>query len=152
MVSFDATILIQILNFLILLLILNKVFFQPIIKVQKERQAAIDNASTSAAAKHAEVKQLREDYHQKLDQARQDAFQLVSGQVDASNSAREAKLAEVQAGIDERLNAAKQELASQESALRAALSHEVEVLAQLIIDKLIPAEDKTQEQIEVGVS
>ena len=67
MVSFDATIVIQLINFLFFLFILNKIFFQPIIKIQKERQSGLDQALQQTEAKHAELKKLRADHQQQLD-------------------------------------------------------------------------------------
>ncbi|MGV3524481.1 MAG: hypothetical protein ACO1RX_09660 [Candidatus Sericytochromatia bacterium] len=147
MVSFDATILIQLINFLILLLILTKVFFQPIIKVQKERQAAMEAARQSTDKKHAELRQLQSDHQRKLDEARQEAFALVSARIDQANTERESRLAEVQAEIDARLNAAKEELSQQESALRQSLQQEIAPLAELIFAKLVgaPAQEEKKE-------
>lgn len=148
MVSFDATFLIQFVNFLFLLFVLNLIFFQPIIKIQKERQASIDAARESSDSKHKELVSLRKNYHQKLDAARSKAFELVSAQIDAANKERENQLAQVQSEIDVRLNEAKKELAGQEANLRNTLEADVAPLAELIFGKLMPSEDKK----EVGVS
>lgn len=137
MVSFDATILIQLINFLVLLFLLNMVFFQPIIKIQKERQASLDSDREATDAKRKELKQLKEDYSRKLDSARQDAFELVSTKIDAANQARQQQMEAVQAEVDEKMTAAKQELEVKEQELRTALQAEVAPLAQMIFNKLV---------------
>lgn len=136
MVSIDATILIQLANFLILTFILNKIFFQPILKIQKERQDTLSSSNQSVLQKHAELKQMREDYHRKLDQARQEAYDLVSAHISEANQQRESRLQQVQQEIDARLSEAKEELASKESSLRDALGGEVGPLAELIFTQL----------------
>lgn len=57
---------------------------------------------------------MREGYHQKLDAARQEAFELVSSQVAAATQAREAELRNVNAEMEARMNEAKEELAGQD--------------------------------------
>ena len=137
MVSFDATILIQLINFLVLLFLLNVVFFQPIIKVQKERQASLDSDREATDTKRTELKELRENYNRKLDSARQEAFDLVSSKIDAANTERQQQMDAVQAEVDEKMNAAKQELEVKEQEMREALKAEVAPLAQMIFGKLI---------------
>lgn len=56
MVEFDATILIQAINFLVLLAILNQIFFKPILRIQSERQEAVDGARVVRREPHAGVK------------------------------------------------------------------------------------------------
>ncbi len=146
MVSFDATIVIQLINFLFFLFILNKIFFQPIIKIQKERQSGLDQAIQQTEAKHAELKKLRADHQQQLDQARQDAFELVAAQIEKANQEREAQLAAVQAELDIKMNETREQLAQQEIELRKVLNAQIAPLANQIVAKLTPK--ATQ---EVGV-
>lgn len=153
MVQFDATILIQMINFVILLLVLNKVFYQPLIKIQTERRNSIEKARTGAEAKLNELHTLRESYHQKLDAARKDAYALVSEKIDAANQEREALLKQAQAEVESKLNAVRQELHAQESALRQSLEAEIMPMAGLIINQLIDAkvsESSTEEREEVN--
>lgn len=148
MVSFDLTIAIQFVNFLFLMFVLNVIFFQPIIKLQKERQASLEATRADTEKKHQELTSLRENHHKNLDQARNQAFELVNAKIEAANQEREGRLAEVQAEIDSRLQAAKAELSGQESNLRQSLEAEILPLAEMIFGKLVP----TAEEKEVSVS
>lgn len=151
MVEFDATILIQAINFLVLLAILNQIFFKPILRIQSERQEAVDGARKSAESRMHELKTMRESYHQKLDTARQEAFELVSSQVAAATQAREAELRKVNAEMEARMNEAKEQLASQEAGLRASLEKEVNPLAELILAQLLgSAEPESKKEVSVG--
>jgi F-type H+-transporting ATPase subunit b len=136
-VQFDATILIQMINFVILLLVLNKVFYQPLIKIQTERRNSIEKARTGAEAKLNEL----------------NAYALVSEKIDAANQEREALLKQAQTEVEEKLNAVRQELNAQESALRQSLEAEIMPMAGLIINQLIDAkvgEASTEEREEVN--
>ena len=144
MVSFDATVLIQLINFLFFLFILNKIFFQPIIKIQKERQSGLDKAIASTEAKHAELKSLRANHQQQMDKARQDAFELVSAQMEKATGERNEQLAAVQAELDIKMNETREQLALQEDELRKSLNAQIAPLANQIVSKLSPA--KTQQE------
>lgn len=149
MVEFDATILIQAINFLVLLAILNQIFFKPILRIQNERKEAVDGARKSAEDRMRELKSMREGYHQKLDKARQEAFELVSSQVATAAQAREAEMSKVNAEMDARMNEAKEQLASQEAGLRSSLEKEINPLAELIVAQLLGGPEHKQE-VSVG--
>jgi F-type H+-transporting ATPase subunit b len=150
-VEFDATILIQAINFLVLLAILNQIFFKPILRIQSERSEAIDSARKSTDSRMQELKDMREGYHQKLDKARQEAFELVTSKVTVATQAREEQLRKVNAEMDVRMNAAKEELASQESGLRSSLEQEINPIAELILSQLLgSAEPESKKEVSVG--
>lgn len=149
MVSFDATILIQLINFLILLAILNQVFFKPIIKIQQERQAFLDNNRHATEQKHTELKTLRADYHRKLDAARQAAYDTVAQEVEQANAAREAQLQAVQHEMETRFSEARQELSQQEAQLRQALQQEVQPLVSLVLSQLLNKESAAKKEVNV---
>lgn len=151
MVEFDATFLFQAFNFVLLLAILNKIFFQPIIRIQNERREAIENARKSADSRMHELKALREGYHQKLDAARQEAFERISARIAAATQEREAQLNRVNAEMEARLQAAREQIANQEASLKAALNQEVEALAQAIFEQLTAAATGSHNKQEVGI-
>lgn len=147
MVSFDATILIQLINFLILLAILNQVFFKPIIKIQQERQAFLDTNRRETEQKHAELKTLREDYHQKLDAARQSAYDKVAQEVEQANAECEAQLQAVQAEMEARFSEARTQLSQQEAELRTALQQEVQPLVSLVMGQLLNGKASAKKEV-----
>ncbi len=144
MVSFDATIVIQLINFLFFLFILNKIFFQPIIKIQKERQSGLNQALQQTEAKHAELKKLRADHQRQLDEARQNAFDMVSAQMEKATEECNAQISAVQAELDIKMNETREQLALQEIELRKTLNAQIAPLANQIVAKLNPAKT-TQE-------
>lgn len=147
MVEFDATILIQAFNFVFLLAILNLIFFQPIIRIQNERREAVDSARKSADSRMHELKTMREGYQQKLDSARQEAFELVSSKVAAATQEREAQMSKISAEMDARMNEAREQITAQENSLRDALGKEVSVLADAIFTRLTSLETKHEASI-----
>lgn len=145
MVQFDLTLLIQAFNFIVLLAILNKIFFQPIIKIQQERKDSLETARHATEAKLKELKDLREQYETNLNQARQDAFELVNDKVAAANAERESQLSAVNAELEAKLNETKAEVDKQETELKTALEQQVPAMAALILDKLAADASKEEE-------
>lgn len=151
MIEFDATILLQVFNFVLLLAILNQIFFQPIIRIQNERREAIESARKSADSRMHELKAMRAGYHQKLDSARQEAFELVSARVAAATQEREAQLSRVNAEMEARMQEAREQIASQEASLKAALSKEIGALAQEIFTQLTTvATPEHKQEVSIG--
>jgi F-type H+-transporting ATPase subunit b len=135
-VEFDATILIQAFNFVLLLALLNQIFFQPLIRIQTERREAVENARKSAAGRMGELKAQRESYQRKLDNARQAAFERVNARVAEAMAVREQELSRVTAEMDVRMAQAREQIVAQESSLKEALSEQIQPLAQEIFAQL----------------
>lgn len=57
-----------VINFFVLLFILQKIFYKPVIKIMAERQARIDESLASALGKEEEAKELMKSYKEKLKQ------------------------------------------------------------------------------------
>ena len=55
MISLDWTLILQFANFLILLIILNKLLYRPLLKVLAERRATIDGSHQKAESLQSEI-------------------------------------------------------------------------------------------------
>ena len=78
MVEINFTLLIQILNFIILVGILGHFAYKPILKVMDERKARIQNDLDSAAAANAAAAKLKETYEAPLQDAQAQAQEIVN--------------------------------------------------------------------------
>ncbi len=78
MVEINFTLLIQILNFIILVGILGHFAYKPILKVMDERKARIQNDLDSAAAANAAAAKLKETYEAQLQDAQAQAQEIVN--------------------------------------------------------------------------
>lgn len=136
MVQFDATILIQVFNFVILLAILNAVFYQPILKLQAQRRETLDGGQSHAQSKLKEIETMEQTYHHKLDGARQEAHQLVTAQVRQAKQNRETQMQVINQETNEKFRLAREQMLSAAEQTRQSLDNEVTVLATLMLDKL----------------
>ena len=77
MVNIDATIIAQVLNFIILLAILAKFCYKPLLKVMDDRRTRIINNLDSAEQTRLEAEELKKQYAQQLADARAEATAIV---------------------------------------------------------------------------
>jgi len=75
MISINATLLIQLIHFLLLLFIMNRLMLQPLLKVIQEREAYTDNTKSEIKDIEVKIGQLKEQFIAKENDARKDAAQ-----------------------------------------------------------------------------
>ena len=73
MISINATLVLQVIHLLILVYILNRLMFQPILKLITERQAFIETSRKEISAFAEEAERLREEFLSRESHARKNA-------------------------------------------------------------------------------
>ena len=73
MISINATLLVQLIHFLLLLFIMNRLMLQPLLKVIREREAYTDNTKSEIKEIEVKIGQLKEQFIAKENDARKDA-------------------------------------------------------------------------------
>lgn len=73
MISINATLLVQLIHFLLLLFIMNRLMLQPLLKVIREREAYTDNTKSEIKDIEVKIGQLKEQFIAKENDARKDA-------------------------------------------------------------------------------
>jgi F-type H+-transporting ATPase subunit b len=139
-------ILFQLLAFLILLLLLKKFAFKPLINVMKQREDHISGEIASAELRNAEAKQLIEEQQGLLKKAREESQSLIEN---AKKLGEQQKNDIIQAARDEseRLKeSAKQEIIKEREQAVTALREQVASLSVMIASKVIEKELDEQSQ------
>ena len=145
MIELNATLLAQVLTFLILAGLLRAFAYKPVVRMLKKRQdtiaANINRADADAAAAQATLK----EYQDKLNSAREQAQQIVDEASRRAAEERARKLKETQTEIDRMKKAAKAEIERDHERAEEQLRKEVVELsiaaASKIISKNINTED-----------
>lgn len=83
------TALFTLLNFLLVFFVGKKFLYGPVMKIIHDRQKEIDDMYSDAGNAKAEARQLRDQYQQKLSQAKEDSDRLVKEAVDRAHSREE---------------------------------------------------------------
>jgi F-type H+-transporting ATPase subunit b len=140
MFNFDATLPLMAVQFLILMFLLNKVFYAPLSKVLDERADYIQSKEKDARQRLAQTQQLTQEYEQQLAQARKQSQEIIAAaQADAKKITAD-KLAEAQKEAQVQKEQATREIEEQKQAAMASLEQQVDSLSRQILEKLLGRE------------
>lgn len=124
-------------NFLVLLFLLNKILFQPMLKVFKEREEAIDGALDAAkdmeARKDDALEKMRAELSAAAQKARE-AFDEIKGE---GQKKQKAVLEAANAEAAKLIGEARDKLRAEADRARSALRDDVEKFSEEIVNKLI---------------
>lgn len=137
MISINITLFIQLINFLILLFVLNEILFKPIMAKIREREALIEGDRTKATELSEQVERKESEHQAELARARQTAASEKSDLI-AQAKRREAEI------LDKARNEAskivedmKAAIQTESEQVRSTLKAEMTPLAQSISEKIL---------------
>ncbi len=140
MFDFDATLPVMALQFLLLTVLLNAIFYKPLGKVLDERNDYIRSGQLGSQERLEEVKKLTQEYELELSSARKEAQKvLATAQADAQKIAADQLAAAQQEAIAQRNEAAVQIEEEKKKAL-TSLEGDVDRLSRQMLEKLLGAD------------
>lgn len=101
-----------------------------------EREEFLDGSAKTIQSKRQEIENHQQAYQEKLTDARQNAHELITRQVQQAKSEKEELLNVVSEETSKRLQSAKEKMNSEAEATRKELAKEVNLTAELIFNKL----------------
>jgi F-type H+-transporting ATPase subunit b len=135
--DFDATLPLMALQFLVLTVVLNAVFYKPMTKMLDDRDEYIRTTQLSAQERLAKAQKLAQEYEQKLGETRKQSQAVIAtAQADAKKIAS-AKVAEAQQEAQVAREKAGQEIEQQKQEAMRSLEKEVDTLSRQILEKLL---------------
>lgn len=137
MISIDWTILVQFVNFLVLMAILNILLYRPLRRVMADRQEGIAEKHQKARDLEVSINEKMERYEKKLHEAKADAGQAAAS-IRKEAAKREATIlgsAREEAG--RHLDLIKVQVAKQADAARSSLKKEAQGLSVAIAGKVL---------------
>jgi F-type H+-transporting ATPase subunit b len=140
MFDFDATLPVMALQFLLLTVLLNAIFYKPLGKVLDERNDYIRSGQLGSQERLEEVKKLTQEYELELSSARKEAQKvLATAQADAQKIAADQLAAAQQEAIAQRNEAGLQIEEEKKNAL-SSLEGDVDRLSRQMLEKLLGAD------------
>ncbi|MBM7704053.1 F0F1 ATP synthase subunit B [Metabacillus iocasae] len=139
-------ILFQLVMFLILLVLLRKFAWGPLMGIMKEREDHIANEIASAEKQNAEAKKLMEEQQQAIKEARQEVQALMESARKSAEDKKEEIMVTARAEANRLKEAAKKEIEQEKEQAVAALREQVASLSVLIASKVIEKELSEQDQ------
>jgi F-type H+-transporting ATPase subunit b len=136
----DATLPLMAIQFLVLVALLNALFYKPIGKAIDDRNNYIRTNQADAQERLSKAENLAKQYEQELaDTRRQSQAVIAQAEADAQQIAAQ-KLAEAQQEAQSQREQAQRELDQQKQEAMQALEQQVDALSRQILDKLLGAQ------------
>lgn len=132
-----ATLPIMVAQFLILVAILNVVFFKPLTKAIDDRNDYVRNNISDAKERLEKATALAQQYEQELATARKSAQAMVLAATDEAAKNRAGQIARAMDEGQAQLASAKAEVEAQKQAAEASLNAQVEALSGQILNKIL---------------
>jgi F-type H+-transporting ATPase subunit b len=140
MISINATLVVQIINFLILIWILNHILFRPIFRIIEEREAFVEDTKAEVGRIEAEAIGKLKTYEDRMNTAREEALaRRVEARDEAAASAREI-MNRASAEAQEHISAIHAEAAKAVQEVKTELADFKESIAELVLAKIIGRE------------
>jgi F-type H+-transporting ATPase subunit b len=140
MFDFDATLPLVAIQFLLLVAVLNAVFFKPLSKVLSDRQDYVNGNNTEARERQDKAKRLAQDYSDKLSSSRRRSQSIISDAQTEAQQKSSIQVAEAQRRLQEQTMSVQLELEQQKQAAFSILEKEVDALSQQLLKKLLGPE------------
>jgi F-type H+-transporting ATPase subunit b len=138
--DFDATLPLMALQFLILVAVLNVVFYKPLSKAIDGRDDYIRQNRLEARERLEKAQNLAKQYEQELaDTRRKSQETIAAATADAQKIAAE-KMAQAQAEAQAQREQAQKEIDQQKAEAMTSLEQEVDSLSRQILEKLVGSE------------
>ncbi|MDT8903755.1 F0F1 ATP synthase subunit B [Anaeroselena agilis] len=137
MVELNATLIAQIINFLLLAYILKKFVFGKVLQAMSDRQARIAGSIESADRERAAAEELKREYQEQLAQARTQAQTIVEKATKLAEQAKDDIIKEARAEHARLMKEAQEEIARERERAVAELRNEVVSLSIAAAGKII---------------
>jgi F-type H+-transporting ATPase subunit b len=137
MIDINISLLYQLINFIVLLVVLNFILFKPIRQVMLEREQNISSAFGDAKSAQDRMQSLLEQYNVSLAEAKQKSAATYNANYQQGLDAQREMIAAERAKAGEMMDKARAEIAAASAAAQADLKKEAGRLSQDITSKLL---------------
>ncbi|MBF2065494.1 MAG: F0F1 ATP synthase subunit B' [Calothrix sp. C42_A2020_038] len=137
MFDFDATLPLMALQFLLLVALLNVIFYKPLTKALDDRDNYIRTNKVDARERLDKAERLAKDYEQQLADARKQAQAAIASAEADAQSIYAQKVAEAQQEVQKQREDAAREIENQKAEALRSLEQKVDSLSRQILDKLL---------------
>lgn len=137
MINLNATLIIQLINFLLLMFLLNRLLFRPMVRVLDERRERTQGRRERATEVDAEADAIWEKYQKSLHDARLEADRARSELVRRADAERQKLLDQASAQAEETVAQIRARVRAEAESARKALGEEAERLAGAVAQKIL---------------
>nr|YP_010338570.1 ATP synthase CFO B' subunit subunit II [Rhodaphanes brevistipitata]UNJ18520.1 ATP synthase CFO B' subunit subunit II [Rhodaphanes brevistipitata] len=135
--DFNATLPLMALQFLLLMVLLNSIFYKPITKVLDERDEYIRQSLTEASNNIKETEELTRKYKLELSKARKEALELINSSKKEAQEIVDKKIKEAQKETESLVSEAFAQLKTEQTQALNILENQISTLSEQIKQKLL---------------
>jgi F-type H+-transporting ATPase subunit b len=137
LIDINGTLLIQFLNFFVLVAILAKFAYKPILKMLEDRRNKIVSDLNNAQAARDAAEKMKADYQDQIKNAHAEAQAIIDKAVKQADKEAQAQLASVRAQITREKEVAQAEIINEREAAIREMRNEVVTLSMAVAEKLL---------------
>lgn len=140
MLEFDATAIVIAISFIVFMLIMNAIFYKPLLKLQDEREDYIANNKQQAQNYQNEAQGLLSEHDEIIKQTKKQAKDIISDVLEKAKNEKGEKVAEANQQAAERIRSFHDEMAVAKTQLKDSLSNDMHEIARQISSKILGEE------------
>jgi F-type H+-transporting ATPase subunit b len=133
----NLSVIFVVIGVVLLAIVLDRVLFQPLLRVMRERETAIKSAMEAAESAAAKAQAASAEFDANVTAARADLYKQMDERRRAAEGYRKELVAQTKADVNAQLESAKAELDAQAAQARAGLDAEAEQLGRDIASKVL---------------
>ena len=137
MINPDITLFIQMINFLILLFILNLILFRPIRNIIRKRNQIIENFNSDITSLTDEAQDSMERFEQKVLEAKKEGMSRVQDMKGEGEQAEAELIAATNKEVQAKIQEARQKVASDIQEARNQLQAQVQAFSVAVTEKVL---------------
>ncbi|MBU0514168.1 MAG: ATP synthase F0 subunit B [Proteobacteria bacterium] len=137
MISINATLIVQVICFLVLLLIMNRIFIRPVKRLIEEREAFVKSGVAETDRFHDQAAQGEIDYGRKKQEAIHTAGEDLNRIKDEVNAEAWDMIQQTRAEAEAFTRRLSEQVAAQVSQARVELETEIEALAGRMVERVL---------------
>ncbi|MEB3831381.1 F0F1 ATP synthase subunit B' [Phormidium sp. CCY1219] len=138
--DFNATLPLMALQFLILAVVLNAIFYKPLGNAIDERADYIRSNEQNARERLSKAENLAREYEKALAKSRKESQEIITKAQEEAQEIVSEKIAEAQREAQAQREQAQQEIEQQKQAAMSSLEQQVDALSRQILEKLLGSE------------
>lgn len=142
MLEFNATFIVSIISFIIFILIMNDIFYKPIIKVINDRKSFIDGNYNDAKDSKEQAETILTQKDERLHQTLNETKKIVSDKVNQANETAQSLTGKAKENSQNSIDDAKTNIHKEEIQTTEALKENVKDLAESISSKILGQNSK----------
>jgi F-type H+-transporting ATPase subunit b len=137
MINLDITLVIQMINFLILLFVLNLILFRPIRNIIKERNQIVDTFNSDIASLTDSAQESMDQFELKIQEARKKGVARVQSMKDEGEEAEVELLAATTQEVQAKIEEARNRVAADIQEARTQLQTQVQAFSVAVTEKIL---------------